>query len=283
MLFVPQGADFQWYYSNTLTTRPVAAYGTSCTPNTGNDTYGAWAQIASSANVPYDVYGVQICFNNGASSTIDRRILVNFGIDNAGGTNYTTVIPYLIAGKAYPYTTSPSGIWYYFPLYFKAGSSVAIQATSSNTTTFNTSVYLFGLPRRPEALRVGSYVDAFGVNILDRTGTVVTAGTTAEGAWTQLGTATTKSYWWWQIGMGMETPTVNAAVLHADISAGNATNKKILLENQLWASSTLEQLGNAPLTQNAYNNVAIGQLIYGRAQTSGTANATSLIAYGLGG
>lgn len=286
MLYVPQAQDFQWYYSNTLATRPAAAYGATITPNTTVNTFGAWVQLASAANIPYDVYGVQLCFNNAATSNSNRLILANIGVDNAGGTNYLTIIPNLMASKAYPYTTAPNGIWYYFPLYIPAGSSIAVQATSSVTTTFNCSAYFYGLPRRPEAVRAGSYVDVYGLNTTTRQGTSVTMGTTAEGAWSaSLGT-TTRSTWWWQMGVSMDTTAINAAIVHCDLAAGASTTAgdyKLLMENQNWISSSTEQVGNLPLTQNCFNNVAAGQNIYGRAQTSGTANVMSMIAYGLGG
>lgn len=283
MFFVPQGPDFQWVYSNTLTTRPSTAYGTSITPNTGVNTYGSWAQIASSANVTQDVYGIQICFNNNATSTQDRRTLVNVGVDNAGGTNYNILIPSLMAGKAIVYTSSPNGIWYYFPLYIKAGSSIALQATSTVTTAFNASVYLFGQPRRPDTLRVGAYVDAIGITTSTRQGTSLTLGTTSEGAWSSSLGTTSRRYWWWQLGVGMETASINNAILHFDLAVGNDTSKKLLLENQNWMSTSSEVIGNLPLISNCYNNVPAGQSIYGRGQSSGTPNTTSIVAYALGG
>jgi len=283
MLFVPQGPDFQWYYSNTLTTQPTASYGTTITPGTTAGTYGAWAQVATAANMAKDTYGVYICFNNGSTSAATRNILCEMGVDNAGGTAYQSIIPYLIAGNAFPYTTAPGGIYYYFPVYIKSGSTVAFRAMSNLATTFNVSVYFYGEPRRPDGLRVGSYIDAFGFNTTSRAGTAITPGTTSEGAWAQLGSATTRSYWWWQMGLHINNATINAATFHADISAGDATNKKLLNENQAWYSSTSEQTGCIPSFQNAYNNVASGQNIYGRAQTTATTAGTTMIAYGLGG
>lgn len=285
MLFVPQGPDFQWYYSNTLTTQPsAAAYGTNITPGTTAGSYGSWSQVATAGNMAQDTYGVFICFNNGATSASARNILCEMGVDNAGGTSYQSVIPYLIAGGAYPYTTAPGGIYYYFPLYIKSGSTVAFRAMSNLATTFNVSVYFYGQPRRPEAQRVGSYVDAFGVDVNNRIGTVISPGTTNEGAWTQLGSATTRSYWWWQAGFGINSSSFGAATCHADLSAGDATNKKIINENQLWTVTSSEQNGCLPSFQNAYNNVASGQNIYGRAQQTGTpTTGTHMIAYGLGG
>lgn len=284
MLFVPFGQDFQWSYSNASATRPsTTGFGTSVTPGTA-PTFGAWTQVASAANMTQDTYGILLCFNNGATSAAIRNILVNVGVDNAGGTTYLTVIPTLIAGSSSTYGLGTGGIWYYFPLYIPAGSSVALQATGTVTTAFNAFVQFFGQPRRPEVIRAGSYVDAFGIDLNNARGTTTTLGTTAEGAWTQLGTATTRSYWWWQSCYSAADSTMAAQVIHSDLASGTATFKKILYENQYTSVTGAEQISTLPVFVNSYNNVAVGDIIYVRGQTSGTADTTTgFAAYGLGG
>lgn len=286
-LYTPFGQDFQWSYSAFSTTRPsITSIGTTITPAVA-PTFGAWAQIASAANVTREVYGILICFNNNNSggATTVRNTLVDVGVDNAGGTTYLTKIPFLMASSATSYGLGSGGIWYYFPLYIKAGSSVALRATGTVVTTFNAFVTLYGEPRRPDTIRAGSYVTAFGAQVLSTTtGTTIVPGTTTKGAYTQLGVATTKSYWWWQTGYSSVDTTMTAATIHVDIAAGNATSKKILLENQYWSVTAAEQISCSPITVNSYNNVATGDLIYGRAQSAAAADTSpNLIAYGLGG
>jgi hypothetical protein len=282
-LFVPLGADFQWYASNALATRPTTtAFGTSVTPGT-QPNFGAWTQIFSAASVTQDVYGVAICINNGATSATIRNILMDVGVDNGGGTTYLTKIPYLQGGNSSPYGLGSSGIWYYFPLYINRGSSIAVRAMGSTTAAFSCLMYLYGQPRRLDAVRAGSYVDAYGFNTTGAVGTAVTPGTTAEGAWTALGT-TNANYWWWQCGFNAADTTMAANILHADLAAGTATAKKILFENQIWQTTAAEQTSCNINTANAYNNTKSGDIIYGRLQCSGTADTgTAMIAYGLGG
>lgn len=284
-LFTPFGQDFQWSYSTQSGTRPsTAGFGVSVTPGVA-PAFGSWFQVASAANVTREVYGILINFNNNFGSNAIRNALVDVGVDNAGGTNYTTVIPFLVAGSATTYGLGAGGIWYYFPLYIKSGSSVAVRSTAVVATAFRAYVTLFGEPRRPDSVRAGAYVDAFGAQVLNTTtGTGITMGTTADGAWQQLGSATTRSYWWWQAGFAQVDQSMTAASVHVDLSAGNATFKKILLENQYWSVTGTEQISCAPLTVNSYNNVASGQNIYGRAQSAAAADSSpNLIAYGLGG
>lgn len=283
-LFVPQGADFQWQYSTATATRPTTTgFGVSVTPGL-QPTMGNWIQIASAANVTQEVYGISICVNNGATSATTRNILMDVGVDNAGGTAYQVVIPFLLCGNSTPYGLGSSGIWYYFPLYIPRGSSVAVRAQGTTTTAFNVYATLFGQPRRPDSIRCGSKVFSFGEVTATSSGTPVTLGTTAEGAWTQVGTATTMALWWWQVGYSCIDTTMSAAIIHADVSAGTAASKKILLENCIIQTTAAEQISTNQNMMNSYNNVAAGDLIYVRGQSSGTPDtSTGFIAYGLGG
>ena len=78
--------------------------------------------------------------------------------------------------------------------------------------------------------------------------------------------------------------TMTAAALHFDIGAGNASFKKILMENVLVQTTATEQVSIQPHVDRAYGNVAIGDLLYVRGQSSTTADSSpGVILYGLGG
>lgn len=286
-LFVPQGNDFQWSYSNITATRPsTAGWGTAHTPSTTSGTFSTYATLVSAANITQDVYAIYLCFNNNATSATIRNTLVNIGVDNAGGTNFDTRIPQLMIGHASPLGVGAGGIWYYFPLYIPAGSSIGIQAGSTVATAFSTAVWLYGKPRRPEAIRAGSYVTAFGTTLLTNwRGTNVTQGTTADGTLTQIGAATTKSHWWWQAGFSVADTTMTAAAITMDIAAGSSTTlNKILIENQIWTTTAAEQISSFPQFPGSYNNVSVGENIYARLQSSAASDTGPNVAvYGLGG
>lgn len=285
-LFVPQGNDFQWTYSNISATRPtLAGWGQSHTPSTTSGTFSNYATLVSAANITYDVYAIYLCFNAGATSNTIRNTLVNIGVDNAGGTNFDTRIPNLMCGSAAPINIGTGGIWYYFPLYIPAGSSIGIQAGSTVATAFRTALWLFGKPRRPESVRAGSYVTAFGATLgTSWRGTNVTPGTTADGALTQIGT-TTKSYWWWQAGFAQADASMTASALTLDVAAGSSTTlNKILIQDQLWTVTAAEQIASFPQFPGSYNNVSVGENIYVRMQNSGNNDTgPNVIVYGLGG
>jgi hypothetical protein len=279
MLFVP-GNSWNFVLSNVAATRPAAGWGTVVTPGTA-PTKGAWAQVLTGANKNTETFGILIHINNAATSAATRNYHVDVGIDAAGGTSYTVVIPDLLGGHAAPATIG--GIFYYFPLYIPSGASVAVRAAGNVTTTFNVGVTVFGKPRRPDSVMAGQKVVAFGATAATATGTAVTAGTTAEGAYVQLGTATTFPIWWWQCGMTCVDTTMTANAHAIDVATGDAANKDIVLQDVLSTFTAAEQITTLPAVFPGFDRTATGQLVYGRVQCSGTADtALSMMAYGLG-
>lgn len=279
MLYTPANS-WNFALSNTDATRPAAGWGTVVTPGTGG-TKGAWAQVFTGAQVSTEIFGLLIFINNNSTSATTRNVLVDIGIDTAGGTAYSVKIPDLIGGHAAP--TTVGGIYYYFPIYIPAGSSVAVRAVGTVATTFNVSLRCYGRPRRPDTVVAGTKVTAFGATLASATGTTITAGTTAEGAWTQLGSATPHSIFWWQCGMTCVDTTMTANAHTMDVSVGDATNKDIVLADALAIFTASEQSTMLPAVVQAYDRTPSGQLVYGRIQCSGNADtALSMMAYGLG-
>jgi len=279
MLYVP-GHSWNFTLSNIAATRPAAGWGASVTPGTGG-TKGAWTQVFTGAQINTEVFGILIFINNNSASATTRNALVDIGIDTAGGTSYEVKIPDLIGGHAAPATIG--GIYYYFPLYIPAGSSVAVRAVGTVATAFNVALTVFGKPRRPDSVICGQKVSAFGATLASATGTTVTAGTTAEGAWTQLGSATTHPIFWWQCGMTCVDTTMTANAHTMDISTGDATNKDIVVQDVLATFTAAEQSTMLPAVYPGFDRTPAGVLVYGRVQCSGTADsALSMMAYGLG-
>jgi hypothetical protein len=279
MLFVP-GNSWNYVVSNVAATRPAAGWGTVVTPGTAG-AFGAWATAITAANKTAETFGILIHINNGATSATTRNHLIDIGIDPAGGTSFTTVIPYLLGGHAAP--ANIGGIFYYFPLYLPAGATIGVRAIGTIATTLNVGITCFGKPRRPDSVMCGTKVVSFGQTTASATGTTVTAGTTAEGAYVQLGSATTFPIWWWQAGLTCVDTTMTANAHAIDIATGDATNKDIVLQNVLSIFTAAEQITSLPAVYPGFDRTPTGQLVYGRVQCSGTADsALSMMAYGLG-
>lgn len=283
-LWVPSGANaYNWSFSSIKTTRPATAMGTAVTP--AQNSKGNYAQVLTGANVSRDVFGVLINVNSNAASAGARDTLIDVGVDPAGGTSYTVLIPDLLVSCAAPYNIGNGGVWYFFPIWIKAGSSVGVRASVNNATvgTLRTFITVLGSPRDRRLIKVGTRVEALGITAATSAGTAVTSGSTSEGAWTSLGSLA-ESAWFWQFGFGVNNGTMTALAYHADLGIGNASNKDLVIENALITMTTGEQLNNMPTTADCGKAAPAGTTAYGRIQCSGTPiTGLSMAAYAVGG
>lgn len=267
--------QFNWAYHQP--NNPSTTPGVSVTPGSGAE--GSWAQLASSANIANDVYGIWVNINSGNTTATQRDILIDIGVDPAGGTNYTAVISDILASQAAAGVAG--GFHFYFPIAIKAGSSVAARARSNSTSTVRVSAIFYGLPSDPGAAAVGQYSETLGAS--GNAGTAFTPGnSSAEGSWVSLGT-TAKNCWWWQLCVGIANSATTSLMYHCDLGVGDASNKHIIIENQrLYLPGTAEQTG-MPLMMGSYE-VPAGATIYVRGTCSGTAaTGFSATAIGVGG
>lgn len=235
----------------------------------------------------HDIYAIYININRVAGSGASDAIC-NIGIDPAGGTSFTTLIPDLLCSSASVYAASfngaSGGISYYFPIFIPAGSSVGAQfSTNASVNDPYAFVTLYGQPSRPDAINVGRWVDSYGITAASSSGTAVTPGTSSPGAWTSLGTPT-RSGWYTQVGIGINDSTMAAESYLCDLAVGDASNKRIITEHNIFSTDTLEQMSCDYRDEQCYAPVTTSDIIYGRIQASATANSNlSLAAYVLGG
>ncbi len=284
-LWVPSGVnDFTWQTSNIAGTRPAANFGASVTP--AQNSKGSYAAVLSTSDVAFDVFGMLININSNAVSAAARDTLVDIGVDPAGGSSYSVLVPNLLGSCATSLTIG-YGINYYFPIWVKAGSSIGARASINNATvgTLRVIVTVFGKPRLPQLAKVGTYVTDFGTTAASSSGTAVTSGTVSVGAYTSLGTLA-KEYWHWQVGMGISDSTMTSGnIYYGDLAFGDGSNKQLIIRDQAWIIPTsAETLMSAAPMGVGPRVVANGASVFGRLQCSGTADsALSMIAYGVGG
>lgn len=274
-----------WYINDTA---PSQNPGTLITP--GQNTFPTYAEILAGASVLDDCYEVLVNINSNSVSTANRDTLVNIGVDPAGGTSWTTLIPNLLASCAGSWAQSGNGgfgVTYRFPLFVKAGSSIAAQASINNATVGNLRV-LIGLsakPSRPDMMRYGTYIEAIGAVTASSRGTLVTAGLNgSDGTYTSLGT-TSKHLWGWQVGFGTDDATMSNNAIYADLAVGNGTNFNTMLYRQAIMATSAEGLMKPPIFFGGGREVAAVSTIYGRLANGSASNDTnvSMIAYGVGG
>jgi hypothetical protein len=287
MLFT-SGNTFNWSVDNFGATYSDAGIGLNSPGHANANTKGANTSML--VGIAEDCYGMVIMFSGANSTGTIRRCLTDVLIDPAAGvgnagSSWSVVIPDL-------YANSPSlacgGYWYYFPLYLKAGTAIgsAHQDLVATTQALRVCIKVFGKPTRPELLRVGTKVEAFGVTLASTSGTAITPGTTAMGAYTaSLGT-TVNDLFWWQGGMGTnDTTLLPGEPTLLDVAAGDGTNKLLCAENIWYMPNASEQVGKAPMgVRMPYREMPAGSFVYMRAAGVAAPQTTpTVVAYGLGG
>lgn len=272
---------FGFHASNVSGSRPSSAWGTTITP--GNNTFPAYAVILAAGSVTQNVYGISITLwgtNVGAQA---KDCLVDIGVDVAGGTNWTTLIPALFASNIQGVTVG-GGVTYYFPVYAPSGSSFAARASTNNATVgaVRVQIDVFGSPLSGAA-RAGTTVTAVGATLASSSGTAVTPGGAAEGSWTSVGTIAADS-WYFQLGVGCNNATQAALVYAWDVSPDNGST--FLIRDAMYATSTGEAMSpyNNAVQHINQRTISSGATLYARAQCSGTTDTGwSAIVYAVSG
>lgn len=277
MLWLPHGNSFEWSTNNN-TGRPATTLGSSITP--AQNSKGSWTEIL--ADLAEEVWAVTVVIHSTTVAAQIKDVLVDIGIDPAGGTSYTTLIPNLLAGGANSFTQGTPGAAYFFPLHIPKGAAVAARGSVNNATVGTIRVYIqvHGKPTHPELFKKGFSVEAFGITAASSRGTAITAGTTSEGAWTELTAGTlSKDYFWAQVGRGIHDTTAQNGVVGIDVAAGDASTKRVILDQVLSAESTNEYASKWQTPWQGPVRVPSGSRIYGRAQCSGANDTDSLAVY----
>lgn len=263
MLFVPR-QSYQTFSYDNWGANPATTIGTSVVPG-ASSAEGNWTQVASAANIANDIYGFYMLVHSGATSTSAKNHVLDVGVDPAGGTSYTAIISNLVCGAS-PALTAAGLREHYFPMFIKAGSSVAVRIAGGAATagTVRVAMRFYGQFSSPMQVPVGTYSESYGVT--GTSGTSITPGNAADGAWTQVGT-TTNPIWWWQLGYQINNGTITAEYTYLELGVGDATNKFSVFK-VMHGGTTGETCGLAGQAQllwhNAYYPVPSGTNVYVR-------------------
>ncbi len=274
--------EWGWMWSSVDGVQPASAMGDAITP-TQNTTGGAYVELASTSEVAFDVWEIDVCINTIGITTAARDALGTLAVDPAGGTAWVDIYD-LCCGQAANYAARDGGgVHFRLPLFIKAGSSVGMRGSvnSATLTAFNAFVKLRGRPANPELVRAGRYTEQFGVTAASSTGTSVTSGGASEGAWTEIGTVT-RPLWAFEFGFGCNDSAVSNNIVHVDLAVGDASSKKIILLDHPVLTSQVEGVFKpaAPILARA----AAGAKVYARYQSgAAAADTVSCAIYGIGG
>jgi hypothetical protein len=207
----------------------AAGFGTTVTSAASANTYGTWTQINAGLTYPAEYFTVALSNNFTAATT--QNAYVDIGIGATSGA-VMPIIEKLCGSHAAP----GFGKHYFIPI--RIPPNTPIWARHQNTVASkNISVLLstFGGSRNPYNFPNFPKAEALGAVTASTTGTAITPGVSAEGAWTQIGASTTADYGGFIVsGMfNVDTTMTANLVTSFDIGVGATGQERTIGENVL--------------------------------------------------
>lgn len=227
MTLLSTNLPFHGFRVTNLPSTPGSSLGTTLTAGGSTHTLGSWVELLSAASMTQDIVGLYLNANTLAAAGATNRIAaMEIGIDPAGGTSYTTLIPGIVVGNAASNLVGTGiGRLFYFPIRIPAGASVAgrMQAGVASTT-ISALVIGYGQSSNPTGFFVGQYAEAIGYQSAGSQGVNFVPGNGAWGSWVSVGTAVNPLRWL-QFGMGSTDTSMTAIYAHVEVAYGDTTNK----------------------------------------------------------
>lgn len=216
-----------WRFTNQA--GPSTTPGTSVVPG-ASGAEGSATVIATAAQLTQDVHGLYLWITGGATSATSKCMLLDIGVDPAGGTSYIWRVNDLLVGDSG--TAAQGGIDMYLPLKIPAGSQVAVrvQGLAATAGTVRVMAIFYGKGTHPEVHQSFIKSETIGT-VSGSSGVAVTLGVSAaEGSWTLIG-ATTFRWLYILPTFQQDDSTTNAQQIFFDVAYGDASNKTIVAEN----------------------------------------------------
>ena len=292
MLWTPGGYDFGWSVDNFGATLTDTGIGINSPGHANANTKGANTSML--VGIAEDCYGILIGFSGQSATTVARRCAVDLLIDPAAGvggtgSSWSVAIANLYANSPTFGVTGCFGYWYYFPLYLKAGTAIgtAHQNLVLGTLPLRVSIMIYGKPKRPDLIRVGTKVQTLGMNVSSATTAVAVTPSTQSSTRSysaSLGTLSSDA-WWWQLGIASNDTSMTAGGYFFDIAA-NATNKILCAQGIFYnVTGTIEQASKSAMGfLPPYKEITSGEDVYVRGVSGAGAPDSTMTAavYALG-
>lgn len=243
----------------------------SVTTGASANVMGAWTDVFGGL-VNEDSYGLYMRMFSGETAGTATPYLVDIGVDAAGGTSYSVLIPSLL-GMGWGdlgFTAWRCGI-YYFPIFIPKGARVGARGqTSASQRSFSIRARLAQKPSRPDLVRCGTFVDVIGAVPASSLGTNYTPGLNTWGAWTSLGNAPREGFWVAPSFCNDVGSMVNN-VYGVDIAVGDTTAKRTLLPDiKCGHQNSPMTTWDMPIDQECFAHIPAGTDFFVRGFDSNT-------------
>lgn len=246
-----------------------------------NNTKGTVVDLLGTT-LTHDVELLYIGLHSFRLSGSDGSALLDIMVDAAGGTNWSVLIPNLLAGWANATNMnggSGTARNYYFPIQIPSGATIGARAQTSLGADLNGNVviYAVGGNTNPGSWWAGTSVEAIGVDADNSIGQMHTCGNSGSySAWTSLGDVTSADGCAVQFAVQGENDDTAASTLSHHFEFGAASTMigpPIYMGTQFTESSTM--LPNLPI----FRTIAAGTQLQVRGKGSGTSVPIDVAAY----
>lgn len=260
---------------NSATTAD-SLYGPIVTADATIHVKGAWTPLIAATS--FDAYLAGLVF---ARPTL-ANMLVDIGVDPAGGTSYTVIIPNILISGAF----TNQGTNYLFPVFISKGSQVAARTQASVTVnTVRVGLSLIGGGHDPGIHR-GAIQD-YGANTVNSQGVALAnAAAGTKGAWTQLGADTTRRHSGLILAVGCQVASAGAIanIIDVGIDPAGGTSYTVVLADIAVRTNTAEDVFyDDPLLGLVGIDIPSGSAIAARSAASAGAagnDDVAVVAYG---
>jgi hypothetical protein len=245
-----------------------------------NDTKGTIVDLLG-APLSHDVELLYIGIHGFNASGDNGSALMDIMVDPAGGTDWSVLIPNLLAGWSLQVNTSSSTIRrnYYFPIQIASGSTIGARAQTAlgSDDAGRVVVYAVGGNENPGSWWAGTSVEAIGVDTDNSIGQLHTGGNSgAFSSWTNLGapiSSEAKAVQW--AVQGENDAAADATLIHRfDFGSGSAR-----IGQPIYIGSQFAETSIALPTMIMFNTIPASTQLQVRGTCSGTAVPIDVAAY----
>jgi hypothetical protein len=242
--------------------------------------YGDWIQ--TNPGLPYESSSLFIAIGTLFSSGNRRAAYIDFAY-GPDSSNLTVVLPYLNGTNSGGMTNGC--IFYYLPLCIPPNQPLwsrhqNYKSSGSTPVVIHTTMQCGRtMPYYP---RVYRYEPLSSLDTSTTTATLITPGTSGEGAWTEMIASTPKKYIGTLLaGLYTFNNNLNAAAYTGDVGIGPSGSEQVLVENSFSMTQQTTETSQG-FTTAFYNDIPAGSRLSARVSCSATpSNNVSVLLYGM--
>jgi len=281
-LINPAGPDWAYCTRNYPSSVNAEALGAAVTSNATANTDGTAVDLFGAA-LTHDVEYLRLSFSAAQTAGQNNDALATILIDPAGGTSWSTLIPFLICGLVNDVSISGSSpaaqtCFYDFPIWVPSGATLGCQVRANNTSaaTWQVLAMAFGGNANPASWWCGQRVTAIGVTSAASDGTSVVPGASGSfGSWTDVGSTLGADAGALQYGVAGPGGTFAfGASYEYEFGVGDVRIGAPLFRN-LTTNESGWWIGTGPI----FRSVASGSQLRARGRCNTTAQTLSVAAY----